>query len=136
MKCRLLVFLLLSFGSLAALAKDPASTILLHPGDVVYARYEQKGTKLKFISASKTVDEHAQLILSLDRADPVKKDPITFKIVNKFALDLKGKKEMRVLSIGFFSPTDSVHVVAERISLEKIPAFVEELAVFGFELEK
>jgi len=136
MKCPLLIFLLLTFGSMVGLAKEPAGTILIHPGEVVYARFEQKGIKLKLLSVSKEKDEKAQVILTRDPVDPAMKAMTGFKIVNKFPLDLICKKEMRALKIGTEAPIVPLRVVGERMFLEDLPYFVDEIALTGFVLEK
>jgi len=136
MKCPLLICLFLSFGSLVGLAKEPAGTVLIHPGEVVYVRFEQKGIKLKLLSVSKEKDEYAQVIVTRDPVDPAMKAMTGFKIVNKFPLDLLCKKEMRALKIGTEAPLVPVRVVGGRLFSEDLPYFVDEIALTGFVLEK
>jgi len=60
----LAVFFLVSL-ILPASASEKANTVLIHPGETVYARFETKGKKLKLVSYSKEKDEAAQVIFTM-----------------------------------------------------------------------
>lgn len=119
---------------LPARAADKASTLLIHPGEVVYARFEMNGKKIKPVSFSKEKDEGAQVTFSLQK-DP-KKPLYILKVENKFSRDLTYKVEMRSLTLKkrFVAPTSPV--VAGKVAFESFPLQVEEIAATGFQLEK
>lgn len=112
-----------------------ANSALIHPGEVIYIRFEQQKLKLKLISASKEKDEQAQVIVSLEQVVSGQ-DHITLKVVNKFTKDLHYKAEVRAPSKKLSLMTPVSLVVAERLSLEKLAPTIEEVFLFGFGLEK
>lgn len=132
MKRFLWLLLLLPVWTTACLG---ASSVLIHPGEVIYIRFEQQKLKLKLISATKEKDEQAQVIMSLEQVVSGQ-DHIILKVVNKFAKDLRYKAEVRAPSKKLSAVTPVMPVVAGKISLEKMVPMVEEIYLFGFGLEK
>ena len=124
---------LLALASLTTLAYADKNTVLLHPGDTVYARFDLKGTKIKMIHAGPEKDDAAQVILSWNK---VAKDGYrTLKVENKFNDDLVYKVEMRSLSQNHQMRVPSTPVVAGKVGFDNYPPLVEELALFDFKLE-
>ncbi|MEI6105765.1 MAG: hypothetical protein WCR49_02025 [Opitutae bacterium] len=119
-------------------AGEKANTVLIHPGEVIYARFTQSGIKLKLVKASKEKDEQAQMILTLDAKDPDKtKNPmINLKVENNFDKDLIYKAQARSLTLNLHTMATVYPVVAGKMALVPLPPKVEEVAVFAFELEK
>src|SRR5882724_907950 len=90
----LAVFFLASF-LLPANAANKPNTVLIHPGETIYARFETKGKKLKLISYSKEKDDAAQVIFTVG-PDAKKPDTlISLKVENKLPRDLLYKVEIR-----------------------------------------
>lgn len=131
-----LLFALLFAASLTlpAQAKEKANTVIIHPGEVVYARFEAKGTKLKLVSYSKEKDEAAQVVITLQPDE--KKAVNTLKVENKFTRDLHYSLEMRSLVRKQHFSRETTPVVAGKLALENMPKEADELAVSGFKLEK
>ncbi len=137
MKRLFLLLLLASISTIARGASEKPNTVLIHPGEVIYARFTQKGIKLSLVSASKEKDDHAQIVLTLDPVDPVKKSPLlNLKLENKFTQDFHYKAQVRLLTKNMKQTITVYPVVAGKLSLVPIPPFVEEVAVFAFELER
>lgn len=132
-----LLLLLALFAPLILRAGEKANTILIHPGEAIYARFAQSGVKLKLIKASKEKDDQAQVIISIRPLDPTKK--FTFyemKVENKFLLDLDYEAQIRNLTEDHRAPLEVMPVVAEKLSLTSLPPRIEEVALFGWKLEK
>lgn len=135
MKKILLACLALTSFSLGDLgASERANTVLIHPGETRYARFAVNGTKLKLLSVTKEKDESAQIIVSL-YPDPENKGFI-LKVENRFKLDLDYSGELRSLKLDRRAAIPLPPVVAGRLALEPLPNLLEELALFGFKLEK
>lgn len=133
---RLLLLLLAPICAIALGAAEKANTILIHPGEVIYARFSQVGIKVKLIKASKEKDDDAQVILTFDPVDPAKKLYfVNLKFENKFTHDFNYKAQARVLSKNLRVMATVYPVVAGKISLVAIPSNVDEMAIFGLELE-
>jgi hypothetical protein len=133
---RLLLFLLLPLWAVTCHAGERANTVLLHPGEVIYVRFTQNKLKLKVTSATKEKDDQAQVILTLTTGDPKKIEPALLKVTNKFPLDLYYKAEIRSLTKKLDAVMPVLPVVREKISLEKLPPLIEEVALYGFVLKK
>ena len=117
-------------------AAEKANTVLIHPGEVIYARFSQSGAKLKLVKASKEVDANAQVVLTFAAIDPANKEAfINLKVENRFALDLDYKAEMRSLKFNKHMLANVFPVVAGKISLVPFTPMIEEVALYGFELE-
>ena len=130
----LLAVFLVTALTLPALAKEKANTVLIHPGETVYARFETKGKKMKLVSTSKVLDESAQVVLSF-RADATKPGNI-LTVENKFPRALFYSAEIRSLTRKLHFPLRTSPVVAGKLAFENVPKEVEELAAFEFKLER
>ena len=131
--------LLLAVFFLAALilpvsASEKANTVLIHPGETIYARFETKGKKLKLVRYSKEKDEAAQVIFTL--GPDAKKPLYNLKVENKLPLTLLYKSEARSIKRNLKFDSPMTPVVAGKVSFEIFPKVMEELAAYGFELEK
>ena len=135
MKHLLLLLLFVPLG-VVAYGSERCNTVLVHPGETIYARFTQKGTKLKLISATKEKDDQAQVVVELAAVDPTKKEMITFKVINNFALELRYRAEVKVMKESVPLPPTTSRAVGGKMSLEKLPPFTEEVAVTAFVLVK
>ena len=127
----------LLFWSLASGAAEKPNTILIHPGETIYARFTQLGGKIKLVQTSKTLDAEAQVILTLDPTDPAKKKPLlNLKVENKFSQDLIYKAQLRSLTENRKIMAPVYPVVAGKLALVAFPPRTEEIALFGYELER
>ena len=137
MKYLILVLLVLApFGSPVLQAGEKANTIVVHPGEVIYARFEQKGKKLKLITATKEKNDAAQVIVSMSSPDPKKPlENLTLKVENNFSEDLVYAAEMRRVAKKQRRLTMVSPVVANKLALEPVPFFVDEMALFEFGLQ-
>ena len=115
-------------------ASEKANTVLIHPGETVYARFETKGKKLKLVKYSKEKDEAAQVIFTIET--DAKKPLYNLKVENKLPLTLLYKAEARSIKRNLQFETPMTPVVAGKVSFEIFPTVLEELATYGFELEK
>jgi hypothetical protein len=129
----LAVFLALSLAA-PARAADKANSVLVHPGETVYARFEVKGKKIKLTGFSKEKDEAAQVIFSIQ--PDAKKTGLVLKVENRFPQDLTYKMEMRSLTLKQHFVMPNSPVVAGKVSFENFPKLVEEVVAFDFRLEK
>ena len=120
--------------TLPAQAKEKANAVIIHPGETVYASFEAKGTKLKLVGFSKEKDANAQVVFSL--LPDEKKPGNILKVENKFPRDLHYSLEMRSLVRKQHFPRETTPVVAGKLALETMPREADELAVYGFKLEK
>jgi hypothetical protein len=124
-------------GSLAYGATEKSNTVLIHPGETIYARFTQLGGKIKLVQTSKTLDPEAQVILTLEPTDPTKKKLfLNLKVENKFSQDLIYKAQLRLLTENRKIMAPVYPVVAGKMSLVAFPPRVEEIAIFGYELER
>ena len=111
---------------------EKPNTVLIHPGEVIYAKFAENGKKLKLLATGMTADDNAQLILSMV---PVpKSDAFILKLQNRFSKDLNYKVEMRILTLKVRQPATVFPVVAGKMSFDNIAPKADELAVYGFEL--
>lgn len=126
----------LLLGPLLSPAAQPAerpNTVLVHPGEVLYARFEEAGMSLKLLSVSKENNDQAQLAFTMDAFD--KKNGIRLKVVSKFKKEMTYKAEMRLLNANRRQDTSVVPVMAGLSSYESWPQPFDELALYGFELK-
>ncbi len=130
----LLAVLLAATLTLPVRAGEKANTVIIHPGEVVYAHFEMKGKKIKLLGFSKEKDAGAQVIFTLQPDE--KKTNLMLKVENKFTQDLLYKVEMRSLTKKKKFSMPLTPVVGGKIALETLPIVVEELAAFEFQLEK
>ena len=113
---------------------EKANTVLIHPGETIYARFERKGRNLKLVSAGLVKDDAAQLIFQMGRWDR-EKSLITLQVENKFDKDLDYEAEMRLLKPYLHQPTPVSPVVAGKLGKESWATIIQELALNGFKLE-
>jgi hypothetical protein len=117
----------------ALVAGERANTVLIHPGETIYAKFTQKGKKLTLVSVSKEKDETAQVIFTLPKSPP--NETASLQVENNFAKDLVYKLELRSLSLKRKAPMPVVSVVAGKLAREQLPPYVEQLAAYAFKLE-
>ncbi len=134
MKRSIYLFIALLALILTAHAGEKAGTVVINPGEVVYARFEAKGKKIKLVSSSKVVDEGAQVIFTL-LADE-KKGGYSLKVENKFSQDLYYRAEMRSLTKDRKFAMPMTPVVAGKLALENYTKEVEQVAAYEFQLKK
>lgn len=134
MKHTVLVFSALLALILPVQAGERANTVLIHPGETVYARFEVKGKKLKLVSTTKARTEDAKVIFAL--LSDEKKGGYSLKVENKYNRDLRYKVEMRSLTRKLKFSSTMTPVVAGKLAFESFPKEVEELAAFDFSLEE
>ena len=131
MKRFLLTFFALS--SLATFAFAQKGTVVIRPGETIYARFEAKGKKIQLVKAGKEKDDEAQVIFTFDK-DPTK-GMRTLKVENKFPNDLLYKAEMRSLILKHERRVTPTPVVGGKVAFDPYPTVVEELAFFDFKAE-
>jgi len=120
---------------LPAHAGEKTNTVLIHPGETVYARFETKGKKIKLVSVSKVPDAGAQVIFTF-QSDPKKPGATILKVENKFPRALLYLAEMRSLTRKQHFPVPTSPVVEGKLAFENFPKEVEEVAASEFQLEK
>ena len=129
-----LFYLILCLASLSSVlhASEKANTVLIHPGDMLYARFAEHGKKLKLLNVSKEKDDQAQLVITFEKN--AKDVGMTLKLHNHFTKDLRYQVEMRSLTRHLTRPATVYPVVTDKMSIDPIFPQTEELAIFGFEL--
>lgn len=130
----LFALLILPFVALAQLPAEKPNTVLVHPGDVLYAKFEESGASLKLLSISKEKDDQAQLVLTMKPFDKAA-GFLMLQVESKFGKDMAYKAEMRLLSKNRRKETSVIPVRAGLSSFESWPHPIEELALYGFELK-
>jgi len=135
---RFLPLLLLAFLCPAlALAGEKANTVLLHEGDVVYVEFARKGVKLTLVNASKEKNDRAQVIASFIKADMKERFPLPqLKVENKFDLDLDYEAQARAVKVDARAPLQVYPVVGGKMAQTIIPPRADEIALYGWVLEK
>ncbi|HWA29006.1 MAG TPA: hypothetical protein VG734_25365 [Lacunisphaera sp.] len=116
-------------------AGDRAGTVLIHPGETVYAQFEVKGKKIKLTGFTKDKNEAAQVLFTLGH-DAKKPAVLSLKVENKFPRDLIYKLEMRNLTLKLKANVPVSPVVAGKVAFEQFPPQAEELALDDFQLAK
>ena len=127
---------LLLLGSLAlpAQAASKANTVVLRPGEVIYARFETNGKKIKLADASKEKDDRAQVIFSLTReAESLE---VKLKVENKFPKDLVYTAVLRSRRLDRESRGEVSPVVGGKLAFETFPPLVDEVTLSDFKLEQ
>ena len=127
----LLSFLLLC--SLTSVALAEKNTVVLHPGDTAYVRFDVNGKKIRVGKVSKEPDDAAQVVFVFDAE--AKNFFRTLRVENKFSRDLTYKAEMRSVSRNHQMRGKPTPVVAGKLAFDTYPIVVEELALFDFKLE-
>lgn len=130
---RLVLFLFtLLFAAAPVLAAK--NTVLLHPGDTLYARFDIDGKKIRLANVGADKDEGAQVVFIFDKEATGYMRRL--KVENRFPHDLVYKVEMRSLSQGHQQRVPSTPVVGGKVAFEDYPAGVEELALYDFKIER
>lgn len=127
------ILLLLSLF-LPVFASGKPNTVLIHPGEVVYVRFEQQGKKIKLQGFTTEKDPAAQVIFTFVKGT---KDQLSsLKIENLFSQDLTYKGEIRSSVLKKHFPAYVSPVVAKKVGYEKFPPVVDEFAAYDFQLVK
>jgi len=124
---------LFALTALASFAFAEKNTVVIHPGETIYARFDVKGKKIQLAKASKEKDDQAQVIFTFDKE--VVKGLRTLKVENKFPNDLVYKAEMRSLTLKHERRVNPTPVVGGKVAFDPYPPVVEELAFFDFKAE-
>jgi hypothetical protein len=120
-----------------ARAGEKANTVLVHPGEVVYAEFARKGVKLTLVKAAKEPNDRAQIIVTFLKADPAERFALPhLKVENKFDLDLDYQAQVRSLTANIHTMAEAYPVVGGKMSQTIIPPRAEEIALYGWVLEK
>jgi len=127
------LFSLFAFVAFATFARAEKNSVVIHPGETVYARFEVKGKKIRLVSSSKEQDPAAQLIFTFDKE--LTKGSRMLKVENKFPNDLLYKAEMRSLTLKHERRVNPTPVVGGKVGFDPYPPMVEELAFFDFKAE-
>ena len=135
MKCLLPLFFLLFLGPALVRAGEKANTVLLHPGEVLYAEFARKGVKLTLVKASKEKNDQAQVVLSLT-SPKANSGALAFEVDNKFPLDLDYQAQIRSLTENLRTKAQVYPVVTGKLCILYFPSKTEEVALFGWVLEK
>ena len=133
MKCVTVIAMVLApFFLLAQESREKSDTIVLHPGDIFYARFQRDGGSLTLAGVNKEADKAAQVILKMG---PLKEIHGTMlQVENKFDRNLYYKAEIHLLSKNKRLNTSVMPVIAGKLSFESWPNVIEELVLSGFEL--
>ena len=126
-------FLLVSLPLLADTDAEKPNTVLIHPGETIYATFQRDGASLKLLRLSQTENKSAQVVVNMA---PFNEDVgIILKVENKFDKTLAYKAEMRLLTRNKRRDTSVIPIRAGNLSFEQWPHMIEELALYGFELK-
>jgi hypothetical protein len=128
-----LLLALFALSALTTFAFAEKNTVIIHPGEVVYARFEVKGKKIRLVQSGKEKDDAAQLIFTFDKQ--VTNGMRNLKVENKFPNDLLYKAEMRSLTLKHERRVNPTPVVGGKIAIDPYPQVVEQLAFFDFKAE-
>ena len=124
---------LFALSALTTFAFAEKNTVIIHPGETVYARFEVKGKKVTLIKAGQEKDDAAQVIFTFDKK--ANNGLRNLKVENKFPNDLIYKGEMRSLALKHERRTTPTPVVGGKVSFDPYPQVVDELAFFDFKAE-
>jgi len=124
---------LFAFSALTSFAFAEKNTVIIHPGETVYARFEVKGKKIRVIKSGTEKDEAAQVIFTF--AKELVNGVRTLKVENKFPNDLIYKAEARSLTLKHERRVPTTPVVGGKVGYDNYPIVVEELALFDFKAE-
>jgi hypothetical protein len=131
---RLLPLFLLALA-LPVFAAAKSNTIVLVPGEVIYARFEVSGKKnIKLVSVSKEKDDKAQLTFRTKRDE--KTLMVMLQVENRFSDDFDYELVLHSVKLDRESHFDVSPVVGNKVSFEVLPALTEEMILSGFKLEK
>lgn len=136
MKYWLLIALLITpLPAMASAPSEKPNTVLIHPGEVLYAQFEESGAALRLVSVQKEKNPQAQLVLTMKPFDQATR-LLLLTVESKFRKDMLYKAEMRLLSRNVREETSVVPVRAGLSSFESWPHPIEELALYGFALKQ
>jgi len=130
------LFLLLLLASICAgalAAAEKANTVLIHPGETYYARFQEKGKKLRLQSATKEKDGNAQLVISLSAKD--KQGETILKLESAFSKDLIYKATIHSNVIQRHMPLPVYPIVGGKMGTVNLPPLVDEVALFDFQFD-
>jgi hypothetical protein len=136
MKRFLTALLLLACLSPLARAAAALDTLIIHPEETIYARFEVTAKKIKLVALSKEPDAGAQVVFHFHKDPDPKKKTNLLKVENRFSSDLVYTAEMRSLTLKQQFRAPVTPVVANKVSYDSFPTQVEEIAAFDFKLEK
>ena len=127
-----LTLLLLAAVALPGFAAGKANTIVFKPGEIIYARFEPDGKKIRLVSASKVKDEHAQVIFTtaVDKATL----EVNLTVENKFHEDFYYEVVIRSKKLDRETPLEVSSVVGEKMAFESIPPLTDEIVLSAFKL--
>lgn len=128
--------LLLSFlvtALLSAPALIAADKVLLHPGETCYARFQEKGKKLKLLSATKEKDVNAQLVISLSAPD--KQGATILKLESALGDSLVYKATIHSNVFKRHLPLPVYPIIGGKMGTVDLPPLVDEVALFDFQFE-
>jgi hypothetical protein len=128
--------LLLACLSPWARAANTPNTLVIHPEETIYARFEVSAKKIKLINLSKEPDAEAQVVFYFHKDPDPKKKGNVLKVENRFSSDLFYTAEMRSLTLKQQFRAPVTPVVAGKVSYDSFPTQVEEIAAFDFKLDK
>jgi hypothetical protein len=117
----------------ALVASGKAGTVVLHPGEVYYAHFQQKGKKLKLLGATKEKDASAQLIISLSARN--KDGETVLKLESAFDDDLIYKAIIRSNILRRHTSLPVYPIVGGKMGTVNIPMFVDEIELYGFQFD-
>ena len=112
---------------------EKLDVIAIRPGEVIYAKFNAAGAALRLVSISKEKTEGAQLTLTMEPFD--KSVGTILKVESKFEKDMRYKAEMRWPSTKKRQQTSVIPVKAGLMAFESWPYLIEEIVLYGFELE-
>ena len=132
---RLLLSLLVTtlLSAPALVASEKANTVVLRPGETYYARFEEKGKKIKLLGAAREKDGQAQLVIALSAKG---KDGIaTLKIESTFRDDVIYKATIRSNVLKRHMALPVYPIVGGKMGTVEVPPLVDEVALSDFQFE-
>jgi len=131
----ILAFLFAPLFAAAGVPPEKPNTVLIHPGEVIYARFDESGAELRLVNVSKEEDENAQLVLTMRPFDKGRAMQM-LSVRSSFKKTMNYKAEMMLPGRNRRQKTSVIPVMAGLISFESWPHPIEELALFGFVLDQ
>jgi len=123
---------LCAFAALTTFSYADKNSVVIHPGETIYARFELKGKKVRLVQTGKEKDDAAQVVFIFDKE--LTNGMRTLKVENKFPNDLIYKAEMRSLSLKHERRVTPTPVVGGKVAFDPYPPVVEQLAFFDFKV--
>jgi hypothetical protein len=132
---RFLLLLLLPFALLLpAQAAAKTNTVVIHPSEVIYARFEFAGKKIRLVHAGKEKDDQAQVIFTATRNPDTLE--VTLRVENKFPQDLAYQVVVHSIKLDRDATMPETSVVGGKLGFESYAPLAEELIISGFRLER